>query len=380
MFFKKKKKETSSIIEEESLVFQYLKEICGDGTIQNDVFVLSEYQIYVYADVLNVDDNMAQIVFQIHHDELEDPIIDPVCGLGDTEADCLKDACENFYRHDLHMLLRCLNQEQTTQIIGRTQENHAFDFYSSPITAHGKREGMLPDTFWDWLFEGVKKRLGNKRLYWVKVYCAKMGKKSDIEVRINDVLSKELSNLLTDYVNGWDCIDHFHTEKQCFFFYQKDTTYVAPVFSREETMSYAKKAIELFEKCKTKEDYKKLRVQLIKLCKDESLGMELFGFLPELYCKHVFSDLEYGEQLFLIQKGQPTVELYQSQVRSFSYVDETLRRHLKNEHISQKVIEQIAEFSANYRAVQKAIDEGNEVSELYTPGIGYFVKENYILR
>lgn len=380
MFFKKKKKETSSIIEEESLVFQYLKELCGDGEIQHDIFVLPEYQIYIYADVLNVDDNMAQVVFQIHHDELEDPIIDPVCGLGDSETQCLKDACENFYRHDLQMLLKCLDQEQTTQIIGRTQENHAFDFYSSPITAHGKREGNLPDTFWDWLCEGIKKRLGNKRLYWVKVYCAKMGRKSDIEVRINDVLSKELSDQLKDYVNGWDCIDGFHTEKQCFFFYQKDSTYVAPVFTREETINYAKKAIQMFEKCKTKDDYKKLRIQLIKLCKDESLGMELFGFLPELYCKHVFSDLEYGEQLFLIQKGLPTIELYQSQVRSFSYIDDTLRRHLKNEHISQSVIEQIAEFSANYRAVQKAIEEGSEVSELYTPGIGYLVKENYILR
>ena len=163
-------------------------------------------------------------------------------------------------------------------------------------------------------------------------------------------------------------------------FYQKDDTYTPPVFTKEQIVTYTKKAIHMYEKCEDKEEYKKLRVQLIKLCKDESLGMELFGFIPELYCKHVFSDLECGEQLFLIRKGEPTVELYQSQVRSFSYIDETIRKYLKNEEPSQELIEQIAQFSANYRAIQKALDEGDDIKELYTPGIGYFVKENYILR
>lgn len=380
VFFKKKKKETISLVEEESQVYHYLKQFCEDGQIQGTAFVLPEYQLYIYADVLDSDDSMAQIVFQIHHDELEDAIVDPVCGLGLNEEECVMDACENFYQHDLKPLLSCLTREKTIQIIGRTQENHAFDFYHSELGSHGKREGELPETFWDWIGDGIQKRLGNKRLYWVKVYCAKMGRKNDIEVRINDVLSRELSKLLQDYVNGWDCLDSYHTEKQCFFFYQKDDTYVAPVFSKEETIELTKKAIVMFEKCKTTQDYKNLRVQLCKLCKDDSLGMELFGFIPELYCKHVFSDLEYGEQLFLIQKEKPTQDFYQTQIRSFSYIEETIRRHLKNDHVSQKNIEQIAQFSANYRAVQKAVDEGSEISELFTPGIGYIVKDDYILR
>ena len=380
MFFKKKKKEPESLIEETSLVYQYLSELYENGQIQNEAFVIPEYQIYIYADVLGGDEMMAQVVFQIHHENLEDPIIDPVCGLGMNYEECIKDACDNFNRHDIKLFIAALEKDKTKTLIIKTLENHAFNFYASKISSHGKREGIMLESFWDMLQNPLLKRLGNKRCYWIKIYCAKMGRKSDIEVRINDVLSKELSNLLKDYVHNWDCIDAYHTEKQSFLFYQKDDTYTPPIFTKEEIVTYTTKAIHMYEKCEDKEAYKKLRMQLIKLCKDESLGMELFGFIPELYCKHVFSDLEYGEQLFLIRTKEPTVELYQSQVRSFSYIDETIRKYLKNEEPSQALIEQIAQFSANYRAIQKALDEGDDIKELYTPGIGYFVKENYILR
>lgn len=380
VFFKKKKKEPERLVEETSLVYQYLLEVYEDGEIQNGAFVIPEYQVYIYADILGSDETMAQVVFQIHHETLEDPIIDPVCGLGMTYEECIQDACDNFNRHDLALFICALEKDKTQTIIIKTMENHAFDVYTSKISFHGKREGIMPESFWDMLGDQILKRLGNKRCYWIKIYCAKMGKKSDIEVRINDVLSKELSSQLKDYVKNWDCIDAYHTEKQSFIFYQKEDTYTPPVYAKEQIVEYTKKAIQMYEKCADKEDYKKLRVQLIKLCKDESLGMELFGFIPELYCKHVFSDLECGEQLFLIRKGEATVELYQSQVRSFSYIDETIRKYLKNEEPSQALIEQIAQFSANYRAIQKALDDGDDIKELYTPGIGYFVKENYILR
>ena len=380
MFFKKKKKEPENLKEESSLVYQYLSKLYEDGEIQMGAFVIPEHQIYIYADILGGDETMVQIVFQIHHESLEDPIIDPVCGLGMNYEECIKDACDNFNRHDIKLLIGALEKDKTQTVIIKTLENHAFDFYASKVSLHGKREGIMIESFWDMLQEQILKRLGNKHCYWIKIYCAKMGRKSDVEVRINDVLSKELSDLLKDYVNNWDCIDAYHTEKQSFLFYQKDDTYTPPVFTKEQIVTYTKKAIQMYEKCEDKEAYKKLRIQLIKLCKDESMGMELFGFIPELYCKHVFSDLECGEQLFLIRKGEPTVELYQSQVRSFSYIDETIRKYLKNENPSQALIEQIAQFSANYRAIQKALDDGDDIKELYTPGIGYFVKENYILR
>lgn len=379
MFFKKKKT-IPSLVGDENQVYSYLKELYPEGDIRETAFVIEGFQIFVYADVLSCDDHASQVVFQIHQQDLEDPIIDPVYGIGNHRNESLQDACINFYHHDLSLLIQALKKEETIQLVARTQENHAFQCYASAITCHGKREGELPETFWDWIEEHVKKRLGNKRLYWIKLYCAKMDGKCEVDVRINDVKSIELGKLLESYVEGWDCLTGYHTEKQCFYFMQKDNTYVPSIFTREDIIEYTKKAIDLFENDKCNEDSRKLRVKLMKLCKDDSLGMELFGFLPEIYCKYTYSDIEYGEQLFLIQKGAPTIEMYQSQVRSFSYMDEVVRKHLLKDKVSTRTIQKVVRFSANYRAIQKALDEGKEAQELFTPGIGYFVREDYILR
>lgn len=379
MFFKKKK-EIPSLVGDENQLYQYLQELCEDGEIVHNAFLIQAFQLFVYADVLSCDGHSAQVVFQIHQQELEDPILDPVYGMGDSREACLKDACANFYQHDLSLMIQALQKKSDYQIIARTQENHAFDWYASDITCHGKREGELLESFWPQLEEEIKKRLGNKRLYWVKVYCAKMDHKSEVDVRINDVKSADMGKLLEKYVEQWDCLDGYHTEKQCFYLMQKDNTYIPSIFSKEDIINYTEKAINLFEECKHQDDARKLRVKLIKLCKDDSLGMELFGFLPEIYCKYAFSDIEYGEQLFLIQKGVPTVEMYQSQVRSFSYMDDVVRKHLRKDKVSQKTIEKVVQFSANYRAIQKALDEGKDLQDLYTPGIGYFVRADYILR
>lgn len=367
-------------LKEEAFLYEYLKELCHQGEVDIDAFQIEEDQIRVYADVLQSSDTDAQVVFQLHHALLEDTIIDPVYGMGESQEECLRAACKNFYEHDLCLLMQAIHEKAKQQIVAKTQENHAFDCFESAITTVGKREGELPESFYEELKEEIKKRLGNKRSYIVKVYCVKMGNKGDADVRINDVKSKALSAFMKAYVDSWDCIDRMHSEKQTFFFLQKEETYLPPVFTKNQIKQYAKKAIALYEKCDNQEAYKKLRMQLIKLCKDESLGMELFGFIPELYCKHAFSDIAYGEELYLIQKNVPTKTFYQSQVRSFSYIEEVIRLHLKKEEVSSDTIETVVAYSANYRAIQKAIDEGEDVKDLYTPGIGYFVKEDYLLR
>ena len=52
------------------------------------------------------------------------------------------------------------------------------------------------------------------------------------------------------------------------------------------------------------EEHRKLREQLIRLCKDDSLAYEIFSFVPEIYCKYAYPKVEYGARLFLIQKDQ----------------------------------------------------------------------------
>ena len=365
---------------EEAYIYQCLQKLCPDGEMQQNAFVINDIQLFIYADIISCDEHAAQVVFQMHQKTLEDPVIDAVYGIGEGIEDCLMDACKNFHHHDISLLRKAFLNTGDLQVVARTQENHAFQCYASTITCHGKREGDLPSSFLDRLLDGIRLRLGNKRLYCVKVYCAKMDRKCEVEVRINDIKSPQLSALLHPYVEEWDCLGGYHSEKQCFYFMQKDDTYIPSIFTKEDIVGFSEKAIALFEDIKDDHDTKKLRMRLMKLCKDDSLGMELYGFIPEIYCKYTYRDIEYGEQLFLIRNDEPALELYQNQVRSFFYIDEVVRRHLIKDKIPTKTIQKVISFSANYRAIHKALDEGKELTQLYTPGIGYLVREDYILR
>ena len=110
------------------------------------------------------------------------------------------------------------------------------------------------------------------------------------------------------------------------------------------------------------------------------MAYEIFSFVPEIYCKYAYPKVEYGARLFLIQKDQKTRELYQSQLQSFSYIEETVMEHLKRDHVNRSIVENVISFSANARAIQKAMDNGDALDELMIPGIGYYARNDYIMR
>ena len=381
VFRRKKQKNTAEeAVDFHALVLEQLEHLCEDGQILDDAFVLEAEDIYIYADVISVEHNVAQIIFQLHHEWLDDAILESVAASGTCIQEAITLACEDFYRHTLRLYQRALRGTGEESVFGFTQLRHYFQVYKNEIHGIGKREGLMEQDFWDMLKQKLLLRLGNKKAYWVKVFTSKNRSNVLCEVRINGVEDSELSELLLPYAESWDCIGSYHTEKQNFLLIQEERSYEPSDFSREEICQYTKKAIKWYEKCDSKEDHRKLREQLIRLCKDDSLAYEIFSFVPEIYCKYAYPKVEYGTRLFLIQKDQKTRELYQSQLQSCSYIEETVMNHLKKDNVNRSILERVISFSANARAIQKAIENGDAVDELLIPGIGYYARDDYIMR
>lgn len=385
MLFKKKKNReeefSSRTLDYNTLALQILSRLCQDGTLQDDAFVIDDEDIYVYADVISLDNNVAQVVFQMHHPWLEDPVIESVAASGDTREEALDLACENFYDHILSVFLMAIHHPNSyEQVEGFTTERHYFHVYRSKVNGLGKREGIMEGDFWDMLQDKIIARLGNKKAYWIKVFTSKNKNKVLCEVRINGKEASELSESLLAYAESWDCLGTYHTEKQCFLLIQDERSYEESDFAKDEIIEYTKKAIKLFEKCKSSEEHKKIRAQLIKQCKDDSLAYELFAFVPELYCTYAYAEVEFGDKLFLVQKDKKTRKLYQTQLQSFPYIEECIMDHLNNDDVSAETIQRVTAFSANARAIRKAVKEGDNLKDLLIPGIGYFAKADYILR
>lgn len=384
MLFKKKNEEVETYEtndDKHTAVLEALVSICEDGVIYEDAFILEDEGIYVYADILSLKNNVAQIMFQIHHDDLEEPIMEAIAMAGETSEEAIVLTCTQFYKQVLSIYVQAIHEPFNSDVVeGFTQERHYFHVYRSSITGIGKREGTQTTDFWDMLKEDIAKRLGNKRVYWVKIFASKKKEEVHCEVRINGREAIEISKKLCNYALKWDCTNDIHTEKQGVLLVQDKKSYEQSDFRKEEIMKYTEKAIPLYEKCKDREAYKKIKEQLSKWCKDDSLACEIFAFIPELYCQLAHPDIEYGEKLFLIQKGKETRELYQGQLQSFAYVEEVVQKHFETKHPDKETLQQVLKFSINHTAIQKSIEQGDSLENLYVSGIGYLGCQNYQLR
>lgn len=375
----RKKKNLQQEIDYHALVLKYLQDFCEIGQIIGDAFVLEKEDIYIYADVVSADNNVAQILFQLHHEWLTDAIVESVAASGSSVQEAIALACEDFCHNMLQLYLCALSEKGIETVCGFTQFRHYFHVYKNEIHGIGKREGLIEKDYWDLLKNQLILRLGNKKAYWVKIFASKNRSNVICEVRVNGVEDVELSEALLPYAQNWDCIGSYHTEKQNILFIQSEESYEPSDFTREEICQYTKKAIKWYEKNGDK-DRRKIREQLIKLCKDDSLAYEIYSFVPEIYCKYAYPNVEYGNHLYIIQKDQKTKDAYQSQLQSFAYIEETVMEHLKNNQVNRNVIEGVIHHSANARAIKQAMAQGDQADELMIPGIGYYVRNDYIMR
>lgn len=385
MFFKKKRIMEEIALSESDIhnegLLEHLISLCGDGVVYQNAFILEDEDIYVYADVLSFQDGVAQIVFQLHHEWLDEPINEVIAALGDNEDEAYFSACKQFYEQVLSVYLEaCCKKSHIDTVEVFTQEIHRFHVWKSSLGGIGKKEGIEESDYWKLLKDDLSLRLGNRKVYAVKVFASKQKREVECEVMLNGKESREMSRKLLSFTGTWDCIGDFCSERQWIFLVQDEDTYIQSDIETQTIYKLTNEAIGLLENCNNKEEYQKIRHKLLKRYKDPSLVYEVLYFIPELYTKAFYIGVEFGEKLFLIQKDHKTRELYQSQLQSFPIVERCVDRHLQNKTVDNKKIEKVMEFSVNAKAIEKALKEGEVQQGLQVSGIGYVGKSDYILR
>ena len=159
-----------------------------------------------------------------------------------------------------------------------------------------------PSFYWNKLKEGVLKRLGNQKLCYVKIYCAKVDGEVTGECRVNDIKSKELSEIVAEIGAQWET-EGFASQKM-FILIRQDEETVAPApypywgaAGRAVMKTKIKRAVNLFNGCKTQEEYDKLPETLRLQLGDATLAEECYLFLPEICAENEFDTLDFDEQI-----------------------------------------------------------------------------------
>lgn len=383
VLFKKHKEEQfeEDSSQNEILALTSLVSLCSNGRVCNDSFMMEDLDICVYADVVSLKDNVAQIVYQLHHSWLEEPIVESLAASGDTIEDAIHQAAKSFMDNILSIYMDAVQHKEGAQRV-RVVNTKPQDYlvYRGSMNGVGKREGVLEGDFWDMMKDDIVGNLSDRKAHWIRVFTSKNKNNIICEMRIDGHEINSLSEKLIPYAEEWNCLDTYHSEKQGILLIQDTQSFASNTHSMEDIKTYTMKTMMLLEKCHSKEEHANVRKQLFKMCNDESLTYEIFYLIPELYCMYAYPKVEFGDQLYLIQKGEGTKEIQRSQLYSYAHIKTCVDQHLKNDNVNRLIVNNVLAYSANAKAIHKALDEGSQLDELIIPGIGILIPKNYKMR
>ena len=106
-------------------------------------------------------------------------------------------------------------------------------------------------------------RLGNRKVYAVKVFASKQKREVECEVMFNGKESREMSRKLLS-ITGEGLYRDVCTERQWIFLMQDEDTYIESDIDNQTISKLTYETIALLEDCDNKEEYQKIRQKTFK--------------------------------------------------------------------------------------------------------------------
>ncbi len=270
--------------------------------IQGDTIFCPEYGIKIKPVADTIEPNRAVFDFYLYSDEFDDPLYE--CSAAGNVGMAGGMFLLSFWEGIKTMKTDKDPIQFETEL---DKKPHRWKLYLSPIASMGEvNASFFPETFYlDLLKEGIVKRLGNRKLCYVKVYASKSPNGVIGECRVNDVWSPELSDIVAKVAEKWD-VNTFASHKQFFFIKQDEETVQPNRYAgekgRAELKEKVKTAAEMFHaSVNDKDAYDSYPERLAEALGDKTLAWECFLFLPEICAERAFSRLIFNEQIYLVR-------------------------------------------------------------------------------
>ena len=178
-----------------------MKDFIKDGCL-----CCPDSQLTLRPEIESLMEQAAVVDFHIEAPQWETEIFECCASPGETTKHALGMALSSFMLSLMPAIARMERGEYDetfeTSFAGRAHRWRATlsDVVGVGCTPHEN----TPSFYWDKLKEGVLKRLGNQKLCYVKIYCAKVDGEVTGECRVNDIKSKELSDIVAEIGAQWE--------------------------------------------------------------------------------------------------------------------------------------------------------------------------------
>ena len=259
-------------------------------------------------------------------------------------------------------------------------QRKSWNLTESCIQGIGEKEKEEHPYFWNMIGEKIKIRLGSKKMYWVKVYGAKLSNgEVSCECSINGVLNNEITRDIEEYAKTWNIKTDLCSLKQFFIIKQDDETYNEYMFSEDTVKEFTNEAIKIIAKCNCKEKFETLDNEIYKITGNVNLAYEIRSFIPEILCELVFDDASYTDKIMIVKENEEENTIcYKNQFTSYNWIHDIVANNYYNSKLTEDEVKTIVCLSASYNALNKAIKQGAKIGDLKNVGIGLRTIEGYI--
>ncbi|MBW6410986.1 DUF6348 family protein [Clostridium weizhouense] len=358
-------------------VLEVLNRTIEDSEIDNGSLHIKDIDLTIGAHVAQVNKGFIQVIFILKHKIFDEDFIESVAGIGNDINTAIEYAVASFSLSSLCGLTHALKDEDGEKVkIKYCDKINEFKLYKSCLTAQGTRVAGECIDYWDLLGYEIKKRLGNKKVYYIKIYASKTGESINCECRINGKVNIYINEIINKHINEWKIQDTLYSEKQFFVLIQVDSTYTPYKFTQQQISNITMKALDLYKKCDSQERYENLYIQIFNFCNDITLANDLFCFIPEIFCELLFPEVKYSEKIILLREHEK-IELFKEQLMSYYMIYNLIQRTIKNSYYEKDELMNIVSKSASFNVINQALNNGSEMKDLCMNALSFNVVNEY---
>ncbi len=340
--------------------------------------------VYIEALNLTIDTRMphvngavVQLVFVLKHEMFQEEIVESVVGAGATFDEAIQEGVKNFVESALDGMIKALKNEDGVEVAANLlDQTHKFKLYKNNIARQGYKVSGESVDFWQVLGEDILRCIGNKKIYFVKVYVAKTANAVNCECRVNGMVYPNLTKKLDEVANGWEIQQALYSEKQFFVLIQDEETYRPYPLTQKEVDSYTLNALLLYRECDSEAAYKGLFDKILAICPNKSLATELYTFIPEIFTEIIFSDVHYSDEILLI-KGEERHQIFRHQLSSYDWIYNVVERTIRAGYFEKSQVDPIIRCSASLNSINDALSKGTQMANLSMLGIAVPVPIDY---
>lgn len=358
----------------------------------NTIFV-PEWNMTIAPQVEQCEDRIAVLGFRLYDADFDEPLYECCAATGKDTDSAIGSCVGSFLFAFMNGIIQMKNGENGKPVRSEFGgKEHTWLSYNSDLVGMGEsvdnEEHAVATKYWDMLKGEIVKRLGNQKMCYVKIFASKAIGKEDMqvtgEVRVNDVPSAELSDIVYKHAQGWN-VTQFASQKQFFFIKQEGE--VENPYSGEDGRAAlrekVKKAIELFMTVDSEESFDALPANIAAAIGDDTLAQECFGFLPEICAEHAFQGAKFAETVQFSLGGGEAIPVYRNQLADFYPIGHAMLGLFGSGVFGERtndIYKTLIGMSATYRGISEVIENGGSHETCAVAPLHFNVTDKFVIR